>query len=77
MIQGQTKQERILNLMAHNNQNAPYQKFVQLLIGIALLTLGITLILVWRHDVVSLFRGVIGMTLALAGLLILYGLNKK
>lgn len=32
---------------------------------------GITMVLVWWSDVVSLFRGVVGMVLAVAGLLIL------
>ena len=43
--------------------------------GSFLLVLGITLVLVWRHDVAVLFRGAIGMALALAGMLVLYSLN--
>jgi uncharacterized membrane protein len=39
--------------------------------------LGITLVLVWWPDVVSLFRGFVGMAFALAGLLILYILNNQ
>ncbi len=45
---------------------------VKFILGSAVLICGITLILVWRQDVVVLFRGVIGMVLALAGLVILY-----
>lgn len=45
---------------------------IKFIIGSAVLVLGITLILVWRQDVVVLFRGTIGMVLALAGLVILY-----
>lgn len=41
-------------------------------LGGFVLTSGMTFVLLWWPDVVSLFRGVIGMALALAGLLILY-----
>ena len=40
--------------------------------GSVVLVVGITLVLVWWHDVVVLFKGVIGMALALGGLLLLY-----
>ena len=52
-------------------------KTVQSLVGISILVLGITLILVWQREVMILLRGVMGICLALAGLLILYGLSKK
>ena len=52
-------------------------KAVQSLIGIFILVLGITLILVWRCEVMILLRGAMGICLALGGLLILYGLSKK
>lgn len=47
------------------------------MLGSFILVLGITLILVWWPDVVALFRASIGMALALAGLLVLYSLNRK
>ena len=47
------------------------------LLGGFILILGIALILRFWADVLVLFRAVIGMALALAGLLILYSLNKK
>ncbi len=42
------------------------------LVGAALLVSGISLVLSWWPEVVLLFKGVIGMALALAGLLALY-----
>lgn len=42
------------------------------LIGWALVVGGISLILLWWPEVVLLFKAVIGMILAFAGLLILY-----
>lgn len=41
-------------------------------IGSAVLVAGICLILVWWRDVVTVFRGVGGMAVALGGLLLLY-----
>jgi len=43
-----------------------------LLIGSGILVVGITLVLIWWPEVVSLFKGFIGMALALGGLLVLY-----
>ncbi|MFA5262153.1 MAG: hypothetical protein WC450_13095 [Candidatus Omnitrophota bacterium] len=40
--------------------------------GFAVLITGIVMILVWWQDVVSLFKGAIGMGVALGGLLLLY-----
>lgn len=53
------------------------KKSLYAIAGIPLLIVGITLILVWWVDVVSIFRGGIGLALALAGLLVLYSANKK
>jgi len=47
-------------------------KVALLLIGLGFLIFGITLVLVWWQDVVSLFRGFIGVFIALLGLLVLY-----
>lgn len=49
--------------------------FKQILIvitGVSALISGIVLILLWWPQVINLFKGVIGMILALAGLVILY-----
>ncbi len=62
--------------MAKDDQKSTYKKFLMFLIGFFILILGITLILAWWQDVVILFKGAIGMILALGGLLALYTLNK-
>ena len=62
--------------MAKDSQKSAYKKFLMFLIGFFILILGITLILAWWEDVVVLFKGAIGMILALGGLLALYTLNK-
>lgn len=64
------------NVMTKDNQKSTYKKFLMFLIGFFILILGITLILAWWQDVVILFKGAIGMILALGGLLALYTLNK-
>ena len=56
---------------------ARFPKLILYLAGSVILVLGIALILRWWVDVVVLFRAGIGMALALAGLLILYSLNRK
>ena len=56
---------------------ARFQKLILYLAGSVILVLGIALILRWWVDVVVLFRAGIGMALALAGLLVLYSLNRK
>ncbi len=53
------------------------KRLIFALIGSFILVLGVTLVLAWWTDVVVLFRGGIGMVLALAGMLILYSLNQK
>ena len=62
--------------MTKDNQKAAYKKFILFVIGFFILILGVTLILVWGQYVAFLFKGAIGVILALAGLLMLYGLNK-
>ena len=62
--------------MTKNDQTNTYKKFIMLLVGFFILILGITLILSWWRDVVILFRGTIGIILALAGLLALYTIKK-
>ena len=62
--------------MVKDHQKSAYKKFVMFLIGFFILILGITLILAWWEDVVILFKGAIGMILALGGLLALYTLKK-
>ena len=47
-------------------------KLALLLGGLGFMILGIVLVLVWWQDVVSLFRGFIGVFIALGGLLVLY-----
>ncbi len=47
-------------------------KLALLICGFVFLILGITLVLVWWADVVSFFRGFIGVLIALGGLLVLY-----
>ncbi len=41
-------------------------------IGAMVLLVGITLVLLWWEDVVRIFRGVVGIVLALVGLFMLY-----
>lgn len=53
-----------------------YKKFVLFVAGFFVIVLGVTLILGWWPDVVALFKGATGIILALAGLLMLYGMNK-
>lgn len=63
-------------IMAKDNQKNTYKKFVMYIVGFFILILGITLILTWWADVVILLKGAIGIILAMAGLLMLYTLNK-
>ena len=58
-------------------EDSTYKKFLKYLAGTFVLVLGLTLILVWWADVVSLFRGVAGMILALAGMVFLYSLRNQ
>lgn len=58
------------------SQNIP-KKVALFALGSVMLVLGVALVLRWWTDVVVVFRAVIGMFLALAGLLILYLLGRK
>ena len=62
--------------MAKDSQKSAYKKFLMFCIGFFILILGVTLILAWWESVVVLFKGALGMILALGGLLALYTLNK-
>ena len=62
--------------MAKDDQNKTFKKFLLFVIGFFILIFGIMLILVWWQYVAFLFKGAVGLILALAGLLMLYGLNK-
>ena len=62
--------------MTKDDQNKTFKKFLLFVIGFFILILGIMLILVWWQYVAFLFKGAVGLILALAGLLMLYGLNK-
>lgn len=62
--------------MADQNQSKGYKKFVLFLCGCFALVLGVTLTLIWWADVVSLFRGGVGLILALGGMIVLYSLNR-
>lgn len=57
--------------------NDGYKKFIMMLGGTFLLILGVTLVLSWWDEVVIFFRAIIGMALAIAGLLMLYFLSVK
>ena len=46
-------------------------------LGSILLIAGVCLILVWWRDLVVIFRGVIGIIIAIAGLFILYMIGQK
>jgi hypothetical protein len=62
--------------MVNDDQKNTYKKFVLFLVGFFILILGITLVLIWWADVVVLFRGALGIILALAGLLTLYAVKR-
>jgi len=62
--------------MGKVNQKKAYKKFILFVVGFFVLILGITLILVWWSNVVVLFKGAVGIILALAGLFMLYVVSK-
>ena len=62
---------------ASMQKQVDYKIFVKYLVSGFVLVLGITLVLMWWEDVVSLFKGMIGVGCALAGMFMLYLLNKK
>ena len=50
---------------------------LQIIIGMTLLITGISLILVWWPEIIIVFKGVAGATLAVVGLIILYMAGSK
>ena len=62
--------------MEEDSQKKSYKRFVLFVVGFFVLILGVTLILVCWKDVVTLFKGASGIILALAGLFMLYAVNK-
>ena len=50
-------------------------KLIKLIIGCLLLIIGITMILQWWPQLVTVFKGSIGLVLALSGLVVLYTLK--
>ena len=54
----------------------PSKKAFKFLLGSLILVAGIALILLWWGEVKILFRGVAGIVLSLAGLLVMYSLKK-
>ena len=58
------------------SKSSLYKKIGLGLGGVFILIAGLTLILLCWKDVVIIFKGTIGMILALAGLLMLYALNQ-
>ena len=59
-----------------SSDDKTYQKFVLYIVGSFLVVLGTTLILIWWKDVVSLFKGALGIIAALSGLIVFYYLRK-
>lgn len=53
------------------------KKSVQAILGVVLLVAGVTLIFKYWISVVILFQGVIGISLAIAGLIALYLLDTR
>ena len=62
--------------MSQKNDSS-YKKFILLLVGAFVLILGVTLNLVWWHEFVMIGKGVSGIVLSLAGLLVMYSVGKK
>jgi len=62
--------------MTETSMKKEYKMFLMFLLGIFILVLGITFILVWWEDVMSLCRGIIGFVMAVGGLLVLYSIKK-
>ena len=59
-----------------NKKRKKISKSVQFMAGGIILILGIALILTWWHDVEVLFKGGIGIAIALSGMIILYMAGK-
>lgn len=64
-------------MMSEKKSANTYNKFLYVLSGALMLVVGVTLVLLWWPDVVSIFRGVFGTVLAIAGLAVLYFQGKK
>ena len=58
-------------------ERSAYKNFIIYLTGFFILIVGVTLTLIWWDDFMGILRGVVGITLAMAGLIMLYVLNKK
>ncbi|MCB9756970.1 MAG: hypothetical protein H6753_00940 [Candidatus Omnitrophica bacterium] len=56
--------------------SSTFGKILRFILGLSVMIAGITLVLLWWNDVMVVFRGFIGVLLALGGLLILYLLQK-
>jgi uncharacterized membrane protein len=59
------------------DNNKSYKNFILGSVGSLLLVFGITLILIFWKDVISLFRGMLGIIMAVAGLAVIYFVQKK
>ncbi len=53
-----------------------WSKAARFLVGMLVLIAGLALVLLWWNDVMVVFRGFIGVLLALGGVLILYLMQK-
>ena len=62
--------------MSKGKKKNAFQKAITFVAGGLLLIVGITLTLAWWQDVVILFKGCVGVTIALIGLLILYTIKE-
>lgn len=62
--------------MSEEQDPKNYKRFLIGLVGIFVLILGVSLILSWWSAMVVLIKGTIGIVLAVAGLLIMYSMNK-
>ena len=63
--------------MNEKNDEKGYKRFVFSILGALMVVVGITLVLIFWSDVVSLFKGISGMIIAIAGLTMLYFLSKN
>ena len=63
--------------MSEQSQKDQYKRFLLVAIGCFILVLGMSLILRYWAELIIFAKGVSGMVLAVGGLVMLYGLNKK
>ncbi len=61
--------------MAEDKKGKNPSRALLFVLGWGLLIVGITLVLVWWSEVVQLFKGGMGIGLALIGMLVLYSLK--